>query len=484
MLTSEAVPFAKTGGLADAVPALAAALSEIGHDVRLAMPRYYRVDKNTLNAHPSPLGVPMGTGEMWSGIFETRLPDTDVPVYMFDREDLFGREGLYGPDGSSSWPDNAGRFAFLSGASFQLCRYLGWIPDILHLHDWQAAPAAWILRTIENNTEFAKTASVLTVHNLGYQGVFPASDLKYFPNSLLAGDAGSILLNGDVNFLSAGLRCADAITTVSPTYAREILEPEYSEGLGRILAPRKNRITGILNGMDYDEWNPSDDSALSPDNYGIADMAGKKRLKERLQREIGLDVNPDIPLFGVVTRLTGQKGIDLITDPHGPVRDFLRDGGGQLAVLGTGETRYEAEMTAMAEALPGRAAVRVAFSNPFSRLIEGGSDFFLMPSRYEPCGLNQMYSLRYGTLPVVRRTGGLADTVMDLDEHPRKGNGFVFDAALPNNLADAMRRAANFYGKKTAMDSACKRAMKARFDWKGSAKEYAAVFKKALSRRS
>ncbi|RKX97417.1 MAG: glycogen synthase, partial [Spirochaetes bacterium] len=240
MISSEAVPFAKTGGLADAVPALAAALKSKGHDVRILMPRYYKIDKNSLKKLPAPLGVPMGKEELWCAVYKTKLPGTRVPVYMLDREDLFGRDGLYGPDGSSSWPDNAQRFALLSASSFQLCRSLKWIPDILHIHDWQAAPAAIMLEARERNPDFKRMASVITIHNLGYQGIFPQDQLGVLPQGL---PRDRLLHDENINFLAAGIDTADEITTVSPTYAHEILQPEYSEGLGGILSYRKDRIT-------------------------------------------------------------------------------------------------------------------------------------------------------------------------------------------------------------------------------------------------
>lgn len=484
MITSETVPFAKTGGLADAVPALTAALNKQGHDVRIIMPRYYRIAKDQLEQVPEPLGVPMGREEMWCGVYKTVLPGSSIPVYMLDREDLFGRDGLYGPDGSSSWPDNALRYALLSSSAFQLCRHLNWIPDVLHLHDWQAAPAAWLLNTSERDGGFNKTVSVLTVHNLGYQGTFPLEEMKVFPLRALKMTPWNATRNDSLNYLAAGLDSADEITTVSPTYAEEILKDDFSEGLGDILNRRKDRLSGILNGMDYDEWNPATDSALKPDNYDTGNLSGKTALKARLQREAGLPENPDIPLFGIITRLAGQKGVDLLTDIHGPAMESFRNGRAQFVLLGTGESGYEKAFRELGKLYPDTCAVRIAFSGDYSRLIEAGSDFFLMPSRYEPCGLNQMYSLRYGTLPIVRRTGGLADTVIDISDHPRRGNGFVFNDPSGIELSDAIRRAIEFYGKKRQMNTTVKKAMKLRFDWDSSAKEYVAVYKRAVERLS
>jgi len=482
MVSSESVPFAKTGGLADAVPALAGALRRRGHDVRIVMPRYYGIDRRTLRCDEAPMGVPMRPDEMWCAVCRTVLPGSGVPVYLIDREDLFGRDGLYGPDGSSSWPDNARRFAFFSTAALQLGRYLGWTPDIFHLHDWQAAPAAWLLGTEEYRKAYPESASVLTIHNLGYQGVGAPSDLASFPE-FTEGHQAPMLHGGHANYLAGGLACADGITTVSPTYAREILTPAFGEGLDDLLSSRVDRLTGILNGMDYSEWNPARDPVLKPHRYSSRFMRGKAKLKARLQEEMGLPSNPELPLFGMITRLTGQKGIDLVAEIQGPATEVFRSGRAQLAVLGTGETRYEEALRSLADALPQACAVRIAFSGPLSRLIEAGSDFFVMPSRYEPCGLNQMYSLRYGTLPVVRRTGGLADSVRDLDADPQDGDGFIFDRADPSALGEALNRATLFYGDTRKMKAARRRAMGRRFDWDASSRDYETAYSMALERR-
>jgi len=480
MLTSEAEPFAKSGGLGDAVPALAVALHRKGHDVRVLMPLYLHIDKKTIEKIPSPLRIPMGSGTMRCAVYKTVLPNTEVPVYMLDRGDLFGRNGLYGPDGSSSWPDNALRFAFLSVSAFQLCRGLNWIPDILHLHDWHSGPAAWLLKNRERRRGFANTASVLTVHNLGYQGVFPASELQVFQSESSSDNLAEMIRGKSLNFLATGLSSTDQITTVSPSYAREILTDDFSEGLSDILQARRDRLSGILNGIDYDEWDPSTDRILAPNNYDHDRIGEKKTLKARLQREMGLPVNPNLPLFGMIGRLTGQKGVDLFTLDESPVMRSFREGQAQLVVLGSGEKRYQDAFMKLSEELPQACAVKIAFSKPFSRLIEAGSDFFLMPSRYEPCGLNQLYSLRYGTLPVVRRTGGLADTVIDLSDNPRRGNGFCFTTTQAEEFADAITRAIVFYNKKKAMDKVMKRAMKLRFEWSSSGTEYLKVYRRAL----
>ncbi len=482
MVCSEAIPFAKAGGLGDAVPALAQSLSKMGHDVGIVMPRYYSTDRHDLKKLDQPLGVPMRTGEMWCAVYETRLPESDVSVWMLDREDIYGRHGLYGPDGSQSWPDNALRYAFLCAASFQLSRYLKRIPDIMHLHDWPTAPAAWLLKEWERERGFKKTASVLTIHNLGYQGKFLSSDAEVFPRAALNFGRDNLLHDNELNYLAAGINSADAINTVSPTYATEIMKEDYSHGLDEILRSNAKKITGILNGMDYSEWNPARDKSLAPHNYSHWTLWRKKQLKKRLQLEAGLPVNPELPLFGLIARLTTQKGVDLMDKPLSPALDAFRQGKAQLIILGTGERRYEEAFALFNQVYPENCSVRIDFSLPYSRLIEAGSDFFLMPSRYEPCGLNQMYSFRYGTLPVVRRTGGLADTVVDLDDYPESGNGFVFDKPESRELKDAIERAITFYGDKKSMKTSRKRAMKLRFDWDSSSVKYLAMYKDALNR--
>ncbi len=480
MVCSEAVPFVKSGGLGDVVPALARALSKRGHDVGLLMPRYYSVDKSQLEKMDEPLGVPLGQQELWCGVYRTLLPGSRVPVWMLDREDLFGRQGIYGPDGSHPWPDNALRYGFLSTAAFQLSRYLNRIPDILHLHDWQSAPAAWLLKNWERNRGFEQTASVLSIHNLGYQGVFPASESWIFPLEPRKLDRESLFRNDEMNFLAAGINTADAINTVSPAYAKEILSAEYSHGLEDILTARANKLTGILNGMDYHDWNPARDKALKPYNYGRRRLWRKAKLKVILQEKAGLPVDKSIPLFGMVSRLTGQKGIDLMVEPSSHAMEVFRSGQAQLVILGTGEKKYEEALQAFGKKFPHSCSINLEFSNSFSRLIEAGSDMFLMPSQYEPCGLNQMYSLRYGTLPIVRQTGGLADTVIDLNGDPVTGNGFVFGKLDSREFADAIMRSITVFKDRKKLITARRRAMKLRFDWDLSSIGYEAMYKEAL----
>ncbi|VDB01262.1 Glycogen synthase, ADP-glucose transglucosylase [Olavius algarvensis spirochete endosymbiont] len=487
MISSEVAPLAKVGGLADAVPALCKALYQRGHDVRILIPMYSGIDENTFKRFTKPLGVPMGPGEMWCAVHAGKLVGTEIPLYALERRDLYDREGIYGPDGSNSWPDNALRYGFLCAAALQLCRSLNWIPDIFHVHDWPTAPLAWLLKNSERNGDFERSSSILTIHNIEHQGVFPSNNLLIFsPRQIEAverNQENSVLFMNSLNFLVLGLKSADEITTVSPSYAREILSPELAGGLDEILISRKENITGILNGMDYHLWDPANDEVLKPDNYDRNKLYGKVRLKARLQKEAGLDSNPDIPVFGMVTRLTSQKGVELLTEIHGAAMKPFRDDRAQLVVLGTGETVYENAFRAIGEIFKNHCSVRIAFDDRFSRLIEAGSDFFLMPSRYEPCGLNQMYSMRYGTLPIVRRTGGLADTVIDISESPRKGDGFVFDKYSNADLANAINRAIAFHRDKRSMHGAIRRGMKRRFNWKTSVRFYLKVYKRSQALR-
>ena len=360
MVASEAVPFVKTGGLADVVSALSKQLKKNGHDVRIVMPRYYRIDRSRLTLLPGALGIPLGFGQVWAGVYEG-------PVYFLDHEGLYGRDGVYGEFGGS-YPDNASRFVALSRGAFQLCKKLGWYPDIMHLHDWPTAPAAVILNTWEKSGYFTKTASVLTIHNLGYQGWFPKDDLTLFQLPWEEFYESGLERHDSLNFLKAGILKSDLITTVSPTYAREIQTGGYGEGLQDVLA-------------------------------------------QRLQRELGLTADASVPLIGMVSRFAEQKGFGALCGPgSGSLYPICRDMKVQFVILGTGEPWCEEELRRLDAALPNlRAEIR--FSNALAHKIEAAADFFLMPSAYEPCGLNQMYSLRYGTLPIVRRTGGLADTV-------------------------------------------------------------------------
>lgn len=474
MTTSEAVPYAKTGGLADAVSALALALAELGHDVRLVLPRYYGIDRKGLEALPGPLGVPVGWGEEWAAVLKASMGP--VPVYFIDHEGFFGRDGVYGTPSEPDFHDNPRRFAFFSRACFQLCRKLGWYPDILHAHDWPTSLVPVFLRHGERKGGFARTRSVLTVHNLGYQGAYSKD---FFPGTGLGWDLFREAGFEDwdrMNLLKAGLTCADELTTVSPTYAEETKTQAYGFRLDGVLRARSENYVGILNGVDSSVWNPSRDSLL-PARYSASDLSGKARNKEALQREYGLPVDPSVPVIGMVTRLTEQKGVGEVFGPgRGAMERICRELRVQVVLLGSGERWCEAEVRRLSSVLPNFKAT-VGYSERLSHLVEAGSDFFLMPSRYEPCGLNQMYSLAYGTPPIVRRTGGLADTVENFDQDTGEGTGFMFEDLSPESVFDTVGWAVRAYYEKREMVEAMRvRGMGKDFSWEKSARRYAEIF--------
>jgi len=483
MVTSEVVPFAKTGGLADMVGALASALASGGCDVRIVLPRYYSVDVGRLRRIGGPLAVPLGGGEEWCAVYEGRMADGDVPVYFLDHQELFGRDGIYGSRAEPAFSDNLRRFAMLSRGALQLAKALDWTPDILHCHDWPAALAPVYLNTHESAGVFSSTASVLTIHNLGYQGIFPGTEFSVtdLPDELFV--AAGFADRGHVNLLQAGVRAADLLTTVSPTYAREIQTPEHGHSMDGILRRRRDDLFGVLNGIDYDDWNPETDPLIAAP-FSARAISGKARNKKALQAEFGLAENADVPLFGMVSRLVDQKGFgDLCGPTHGSLYQICTDFELQIVILGTGDAWCEDELSKLAARLD-NLGVRIAFDNRLAHLVEAGSDFFLMPSLYEPCGLNQMYSLRYGTLPIVRRTGGLADTVESYDEATAGGTGFVFDELTPSSIYNTVGWALwTWYNRPKHIRAMRTRAMKQRFSWGDAAERYRELYQRALDRR-
>jgi len=477
MVTSEAMPWAKTGGLADAVSALSTALAELGHDVRIVLPRYYRIDRAQLVPLPGPMGVPIGYQEIWTEVLESVLPDSTVPVYFIDHEHSYGREGIYGSPTEPDYADNPQRFSLLCHSAFQLCRKLQWYPDIIHAHDWATALAPILLKFGFRQGPFMQTSSVFTIHNLGYQGVYGK---HLFPYTGLNWDEFYSAGFEDwdrMNFLKAGLVSSDTLTTVSPTYAHEIQRPEYGFRMDGILRYRKNSLTGILNGVDTRVWNPAKDSLL-PAFFSADDMTGKAINKQALQKRLGLPIDPGVPIIGMVTRLSDQKGIsELFAPTYGSASRICSEMKIQLAVLGAGEPWCEAELRSLSTNVPNFRAV-IGYDEKLSHLIEAGSDFFLMPSRYEPCGLNQMYSLLYGTLPIVRKTGGLADTVKNYDEQTGEGTGFVLAHLTPQSVYDTVGWAVHaWYNRSHHIQKMRQKAMSSDFSWTRSAKQYEDVYK-------
>lgn len=483
MVTSEFVPLAKTGGLADMVAALSAELARMGHDVRVVMPRYYGIDIEGCDKVAGPLGVPLGFGELWAAAYETRAENSGVPIYLLEHEGLFGRDGIYGTRAEPDFPDNVQRFSFLCRGAFQLCKSLEWIPEVIHGHDWPAALSSVYLNTWEQTGPFVNTGSVLTIHNLGYQGVYPKENIHFMQLDWKHYHGSGFEFFGELNLLKAGLRNADILTTVSPTYAREIQTVEHGHQLDGLLRHRSDDLFGVLNGMDYEAWNPEDDP-LIPQTFSVQSMEGKAANKRALQEAFGLVQDPDRPVVGVVSRLADQKGFGELCGPtHGSLHDICSDYEIDVVILGTGDQWCEDELDALDRSLP-NLGVKLAFDNRIAHLVEAGSDFFLMPSRYEPCGLNQMYSLRYGTLPIVHRTGGLADTVENLDSETGEGTGFVFDLLTPRAIYDTVGWAVwTWYNRPELIDAMRIRAMQQRFRWEDSGARYEELYQWAIDRR-
>ena len=483
MVSAEAVPFAKTGGLADAVSALAITLTNMGHDVKIIMPRYYKIDRSKLKLLEGPLGIPTGGGEVWTAVYEASMPDCEkLKVYFIDHEQAFGRDGVYGTPAETDFHDNPYRFSILCHGAFQLSRKLGWIPDIIHCHDWSASPALVFLKHIYRYQEFNKTGGVLTIHNLGYQGQYSKESFSSFGIDWGLYYGAGFEHHGGINLLQAGISSADMITTVSPTYAREIQTAEGGFGLDGLLRVRSDVVRGILNGVDLRSWDPATDKRL-PKNYSFKTIKDKAVNKKALQEKMGLEVNPDIPLFGIVTRLADQKGIaELFAPTYGCMYNMCSNLKIQVAVLGSGEAWCENEIRTLQSKLPNFKAY-IGYDENLSHLIEAGSDFFIMPSRYEPCGLNQIYSLLYGTLPIVRRTGGLADTVENYNESTGEGTGFMFDQLTPDAIYNTVGWATYaYYNKKEHILKMQKTGMAKTFTWDDSAKEYVFTYKEAIFR--
>jgi starch synthase len=484
MVTSEAVPFAKTGGLADMVSALSITLANLGHDVKICMPRYYSVDRGRLKQLPGALGVPVRGGEEWGAAYTGLMPGTTkknpVNVYFIDHEIYFGRDGIYGTPFDPDFLDNPRRFTFFCRAAFQLCRKIDWYPDVIHAHDWPAALAPVYLKFAERVPDspggFEDTVSVLTIHNLGYQGIYSKDNFGY------TGLGWDVFYGGGfedwnmLNMLKAGLYSADKLNTVSPNYAEETKVQAHGFRLDGVLRYRSADYSGILNGIDTGVWNPSKDT-LIPKHYSAKDIAGKAEAKKTLQRHFGLPEDASVPVIGMVTRLTGQKGVGELFGPtYGSVWSICNDFKLQLILLGSGESWCEHEIGSLSYRLPNFNA-HIGYSETISHLIEAGSDFFLMPSLYEPCGLNQMYSLVYGTLPIVRRTGGLVDTVENYNEETGTGTGFMFDDLNPHAIYNTIGWAVwTWYNRPEQIKVMQKRAMQQDFSWEKSAKKYVELY--------
>ncbi len=474
MISSEIVPFAKTGGLADVVGTLSVALERRGHDISLITPAY----RSTLNGPFAleetgmQLTVPIGARTEGASVLKTRL-GRNMSVYLVRADRYFDRDFLYGTH-EGDYPDNAERFVFFSRAALEILRRHP--VEIVHCHDWETALGIVFLKTQSARyPEVASAKTVLTAHNLGFQGIFRQSnwpllnlDRSYFSPQYLE-------FYGNINFLKGGLIFADKITTVSPSYAREIMSGEQGFGLQGILQQRAADVTGILNGVDYSEWNPAVDPFIAT-RYSENDLSGKRICKDKLQGSLGLPVKSAMPVFGIISRLTSQKGFDLVQK----IFDQMMERELQLVLLGSGEPRYENFFADAAARFPEKFAVRTGFDEVLAHQIEAGADIFLMPSLYEPCGLNQMFSLKYGTIPVVRKVGGLKDTVIDYSAEGGVGTGFVFDTYDPQALWDSIERALRLFADKRSWTELMHRAMRMDFSWDRSAQAYNNLYEEFL----
>ena len=487
LTASEAVPFSKTGGLADVTSALAHALAASGHDVLLILPDYPRLrneagwDGYTLTPLKEKVRVYVGKRDVTAKLIEVRRDNSTVRTILVSCPLYFDRPGPYGVD-NLDYGDNCERFGFFSQAVLNICRQLDFHADIVHANDWQTGLVPALL-DVKYRTfpQLANAASIFTIHNLAFQGLFPGHALMYTGLSPQYFTLQHMEYYGQINLLKTGVTFARKVTTVSPTYAEEIQTTEFGCGLESVLSSRQADLVGITNGIDPEEWNPATDPLL-PSHFDVDTWdqpTGKPALKSQLQREFGLPEKPDVPLFGIVSRLTDQKGIDLLIEIGDQL--FTRDI--QLVLLGTGNPEFETKLEELAQKYPQKCAVTIGFSEPKAHLIEAGSDAFLMPSMFEPCGLNQMYSQRYGTVPIVRLVGGLADTVVDVSakatsDHTATGFGFRNHTA--QNLLDTIDRAISAYRSPELWKQLVETGMKKDFSWTSKANDYLAVYEEAL----
>lgn len=475
-VSSEVSPFAKTGGLADVAGSLPKALKKKGHDVRIIMPLYQCVETGGFTIKKSRKGfeIPID-GVMQKGLLrQTALGD--IPVYLVENREYFHRPALYGTP-AGDYPDNSQRFGFFCQGVVDLLKRLDFRPDIIHCHDWQTALIPFIIK--HEHTEdpfFAKTGLVYTIHNLAYQGIFERQALPSLGLNDSHFTVERLEYYGKINLMKGGILAADVVNTVSSTYCREIQTEEMGCGLHGVLQQRAHDLYGILNGIDYQDWNPSTDPFIFK-NFKASALSGKAGNKKNLQKALGLQQNPATPLLGMITRLSAQKGLDLLEK----ILPQLLEKDLQLVLLGTGDEKYMKMLAAFQEKSCDALSIHLDFDLGLARRIYAASDMFLMPSHYEPCGLGQLIALRYGSVPVVRKTGGLADTVFDAREGIREPNGFTFDDYTPEAFLDAINRALEVYGVRKKWDKIVRSGMNSDFSWDHSTDEYEALYDKALN---
>lgn len=471
-VTPEMIPFAKTGGLADVTGTLPKEIQALGHEVVCILPKYKKVDssrwplKDAIDRLQVPVGSDVETSRVFG--FDDR---SGMKVYFLDQPEYFSRDELYGTP-MGDYPDNDHRFVFFQRGVLEALKKLGFKPDVIHCHDWQTGLVATYLKTIyANDAFFAKTKTVFTIHNLAYQGNFPPDSLPITGLSWDEFKLERLEFYGKVSFLKGGLVYADALTTVSPRYAKEIQTKEFGCGMEGVLQTRKNDLVGIINGIDPQEWDPEGDPEI-PFPFSLKKMDGKAANKEALQKENHFKIDPRIPLLGIVTRLADQKGLDILA----PAVEKMMKRGLQLVLLGTGEEKYHQLFRDLKKEYPQQLGVHILFDAKMAKRIYAGSDIFLMPSRYEPCGLGQLISLRFGTIPLVRETGGLADTVEDFNPKTGEGTGFVFKEYRTQAFLETLERTLEVFRDLKLWPKLMKNAMKCDFSWRASAKHYVELY--------
>lgn len=485
-VSPEMEPIAKVGGLADVVGALPKELKNLGCDVRVVIPLYRHVKESLkrLNINAKGLRKEIAVCLDWL-VFKGKIKEIDlngVPIYLIENDDFFDREHIYStPQGD--YADNDLRFGFLSIGALEIAKAINFKPDIIHCHDWQTALVPISLkwrRHIKDDPFFENLKLVFTIHNIAYQGLLGKEALDRFGLPPYLFMPQGLEFYGKVNLLKGGIIYSDMVTTVSPTYAQEIKTHEYGYGLDGVLrwiSQDSNKLVGILNGIDYEAWNPETDKALYI-NYGIGDISGKLKNKSQLQNDLGLSTEEGKPLLGMVSRLAEQKGIDLVVDALPQIFDL----GFQLVILGSGDEKYMRMLENARARYRGDLSVVFGFKDEVARRIYAGCDMFLMPSRFEPCGLGQMIALRYGSIPVVRATGGLIDTVRDYTNHKKDGNGFVFHEFSKVGFLNALTRALSVYEKREEWGELVSRVMNEDFSWQRSSREYMELYKGLIGR--
>ncbi|MFB3896315.1 MAG: glycogen synthase GlgA [bacterium] len=478
-VAAECAPFAKVGGLADVIGSLPKALAKLGHEVKIVIPKYKKIDNQLYHLEQireSELTIPWQTPALQKNAFilQGTLPHSSVEIYFIWNEHNFGRDEIYQVNGQD-YPDNAERYAFFCQAALVLCKELQWTPDVIHCHDWQTGLLPAYLKIYQEDEHICrKIKTVFTIHNLAYQGLVPRERLNGLAMPDWTYTPKFIEFYGNINLMKSGLVFSDTLTTVSEQYSREIQTPEYGCGLDGVLIERKQDLFGIINGIDYEEWNSQHDPTL-PASFSISDVSGKLANKKALLKEVGLPMKrKDTPVIGLISRLADQKGFDIIAE----AAEELLELDLQFVILGTGEPKYHELFLSLQKMEPKKMAINLKFDARLAKLIYAGSDMFLMPSKFEPCGLGQMISLAYGTVPIVRKTGGLADTIIEYDAKTNTGNGFIFENYTGQELLATVKRAIAAYQKKRVWKNLVENAMASDFSWNASAKKYEALYQR------